>query len=192
MFNMPRQQCFRLAVVFAPVLLLAFVIVFPKLIYANEEDDFLALMKRKEYPSAIRVATKLINELESSSKKDFANLMLYYHLRGLAYDEIKDYNKAISDYTKALEFKENNRDLWTETIFVRARSYYFADKMKEAISDFSEWLKIGTPSKELEMQAYMYRGECYLSLRMAEESVKDFSYYINGNPTNEGGWLTQS
>jgi tetratricopeptide (TPR) repeat protein len=93
-------------------------------------DDAKAGMKATmggEYDKATPLLTKAIDSSELSEK----SLGIAYNFRGIAWDRKGNYDKAIADYTKAIEIKPKNGTGW----YNRARIYCARGEEDKALSD---------------------------------------------------------
>ena len=64
-----------------------------------------------------------------------------YYNRGFSKGELKDYNGAISDYTKAIELDPNDADAY----YNRAVSKYYINDLKGACEDAKKSASLGNP-----------------------------------------------
>ena len=66
----------------------------------------------------------------------FDENQLIYNLRGKEYTELKDYSKAIEDFSETLRLKPNH----DETLLIRGKAYYLAGEKGKAKADIDEYL----------------------------------------------------
>ncbi len=94
-----------------------------------------------------------------------------YQIRGMALDTLKDYDKAITAYSKAIELASNPLSAYLG----RARDYLRQDKGKEAIRDFNKILAQQEPTPGLLLlraSAYEVAGDRDLALEDVESALK--------------------
>ncbi|MEK7432113.1 MAG: tetratricopeptide repeat protein, partial [Cyanobacteriota bacterium] len=78
---------------------------------------------------AVNDYTKVIN-LKPTAK--------VYHNRGSSYAQLKDYESAIKDFTKALELS----DIESETYYLRGFSYESIDQKEKSVADYEKACKL--------------------------------------------------
>ncbi|MDR2905285.1 MAG: tetratricopeptide repeat protein [Helicobacteraceae bacterium] len=106
----------------------------------------------------------------SDNSKTFLN-------RGNEAIKDKDYQTAISDYTKAIQIDPNNADAY----YFRGFAYYkiFGD-LDKAIPDFTKAIKIDPNNA----RAYVSRGNVYDSLGDHNKAIADYTKAIEIDPNN--------
>ena len=67
-----------------------------------------------------------------------------YNNRGAAYFKLKDYQKAIADYDKAIEIDPKDAD----TLFNRACAYAIMKNKEQSLKDLSEAIKLDNKYRE--------------------------------------------
>lgn len=92
-----------------------------------------------------------------------------YFFKGIAMDELGEYEKAISYYTKALEIKPNLPDIFQN----RGLAYYHNKQYDEAIADYKKALELN-PNFELAKE----------QIQVAINAKKGIVVSKNGNVTN--------
>lgn len=142
------------------------------------------------------------------SKNDSYALGYYY--RGIAYYAGKEWDKAMADYSKAIEIDPN----YTDAYYSRGNAWDNSGQFDKAIADYSRAIeinpkltqayynrgaaygKIGQPdlaiadcSKAIEIdpkssEAYANRGVAYLNLGQWDNAIADFSIAIGLNPNS--------
>lgn len=100
-----------------------------------------------------------------------------YNNRGNAYIDLKKYNEAIADFTKALELKPD----YAEAYLNRGTVYDELKKYNEAIADYSKAIEL-KPDYDL---AYNDRGLTYYHLQKYEEAIDDYKKTIQINPFSQ-------
>jgi tetratricopeptide (TPR) repeat protein len=89
-----------------------------------------------------------------------------YNERGIAYMENKDYLRAISDFSKAIDIDSNCALFY----YNRALVYQRLGSYKEAITDYSRAIKI----EPLNAQAYNNRGLVLFTINSYAAAMRDF------------------
>ena len=92
----------------------------------------------------------------------------------LTYYELKQYEKAIEDYNKAIELNPNDAEVYTN----RGNPYYKLKRYEKAIEDYSKAIKLN-PNDAV---AYYNRGNAYDELKRYEKAIEDYSKAIELNP----------
>jgi tetratricopeptide (TPR) repeat protein len=100
--------------------------------------------------------------------------------RGNAYEEKGPFDKAISNYTKALEFNPRDADAY----FHRGNAYDNKGQYDEAISDFTKALEINPR----DAKAYYNRGATYGKKRQYDEAISDFTKALEINPKDASAY----
>lgn len=80
-----------------------------------------------------------------------------YYNRGTAYIQLRQYQKAIDDFTRAIDLKPYDAVYAYDN---RGAVYYSLGRFREAIADYSEAIRL----KEDDAEAYYNRGLAYLQL----------------------------
>jgi tetratricopeptide (TPR) repeat protein len=102
---------------------------------AQTRDDNRAACLSTDSDISIAACTADINSGEETKPADLA---LAYYNRGLSYAHKRDYEKAISDYTKAIELNGNDSNFHD----ARGEAYYNSGDLHAAVGDFSAALTI--------------------------------------------------
>ena len=90
--------------------------------------------------------------------------------RGTAWLRKKEYQKAVDDFSAALQIKPDARDCVN-----RGRSYQAMDRIPEAIVDFDAAIRLDPALAA----AYYLRGDCHLKLERYREAVSDLTQAID-------------
>lgn len=96
-----------------------------------------------------------------------------YFNRGNAYYDLKQYERAIQDYSKAIALNTN----YAEAYFNRGIVYYNLGQYERAILDYNKAL-------EFKQHEFIYnnRGNAYSKLGQKERAILDFDKAIELNP----------
>lgn len=98
----------------------------------------------------------------------------YLMKRAKAYEEIGNFEEAITDYTEAMRIDPKNDDYYS----CRASVYSKLGKFDNALADLQKAIEIA-PIKGL--YAYYQRGDIYYELGRFEEALADYNEAIKGN-----------
>lgn len=118
------------------------------------------------YLDAINYYTKFINL--------FPDKTVGYYNRGIAYGNLKEYDKAISDFNRAIEINPEDADAY----FKRGNVYKNLLDYSKAISDFNKAIEINPKDDN----AYFQRGNVYKNLQDHNKAISDYSKAIEINP----------
>jgi len=83
----------------------------------------------------------------------YPQIALPYNKRGIAYDKIKQHQKAIDDYSEAIRLKPD----YVDALYNRALTYGKLEEYQLAIEDLNRVIKL----KPDHAEAYHYRGVIY-------------------------------
>jgi tetratricopeptide (TPR) repeat protein len=95
--------------------------------------------------------------------------MAYYN-RGNAYGKLKQYKRAIEDYSKAIELDLKFADAYNN----RGNAYDELKQYKRAIEDYNKAIELN-PTYAM---AYYNRGNAYGKLKQHEKAIEDYSKAI--------------
>lgn len=101
----------------------------------------------------------------------------YYGARGIAHHNLRDANKAIDDYNRAIDLDPND----SYALYNRGLLYLEGGQAHYAIEDFSQSLKLRPDNKD----AYVNRGEAYLERYAYSNAVADFTKALKEDPRDE-------
>ncbi|MFA7361264.1 MAG: tetratricopeptide repeat protein [Candidatus Kapaibacterium sp.] len=140
-----------------------------------EEENLISDIKdiwiNQEYENIDSYYEKVISSQLSDAK---LYLSYGYEGRGSEYYYSKSYEKAIADYTKAIELKPDDADAY----WSRGNAYYYLQKYDEAIADYTKAIEL----KPDDADAYNNRGIAYRKLEKYDEAIADFSKAIELKP----------
>ena len=142
------------------------------------------------------------------------NLAWTYYNRGNAYCELKQYEKGVEDYNKAIEINPNcveaynNRGNaycelkqyekaikdYTRTIalnpedavvyYNRGNAYHELNQHEKAIDDYTKTIELNPKYAK----AYINRGNAYCELKLHEKAIEDYNKAIELNPKDAGAY----
>ena len=110
----------------------------------------------EEYTSAIHFG-EIVNGAQDA----------YYLNRGRTYGVLRDYEKAIDDFTKSIELKADVAEVYTE----RGGAYNLLEKYDKALNDFTQALLLENHLTA----AYIGCGMVYYNMGKYKESVDSFT-----------------
>jgi tetratricopeptide (TPR) repeat protein/S1-C subfamily serine protease len=128
-------------------------------------EKWVVLNNLKRYQEAL---------LAIAEAKDLSPRAAFYSNRGLTYYALKEYPKAIADYTKAIAI---NPEL-AEAYYNRGTAYSALKDYPKAIADYTQAIAI----KPDHADAYLNRGNTYLALKDYPKAIADFNKTIEINP----------
>ncbi|MDC3093854.1 tetratricopeptide repeat protein [Prochlorococcus sp. AH-716-M10] len=140
----------------------------------EEAEKFFAL---KDYKFAQKFFTNAIDSLEFECWSESKRLRSY-SARGISYLNLKQYDNAIIDFTKAIELNPTSANLH----FNRGLCNHYKEKWFIAIVDFSVAISF---SKVLDPEYYYYRGLSKNGSKKYEDAIEDFKIALTNAPKNE-------
>ena len=125
--------------------------------------------------------------IELCPKHIFAN-----YIRGWAYSDLGEYQKAIHDYTKAIEQldpKTNpiHKGLGSFLYYKRADAYGNLGEYQKVIDDFSKAIEIDPEYAP----AYFLRGSAYGNLGEYQKAIDDYTKAIELDPEDVNIYLSR-
>ena len=97
-----------------------------------------------------------------------------YHGRGMAYGAKGDIDKAIEDFTKAIQYEPDH----AEAYYHRGNSYVIKDEFDRAIEDCDKAIQLNPDAAD----AYLVRGNAYSSKGEIDFAIMDYSKAIRLKP----------
>jgi hypothetical protein len=124
-----------------------------------------SLSKMAQYVDCVRILTSLITHphFKDLHKKYQAKA---YNDRGYGYEKQELFDKAIDDYSTAIELNPNDAVVYNN----RGIAYGMQGKLNEAIVDFSKTIELDPKYAE----AYYNRGKTYYDLNQFDASISDY------------------
>lgn len=115
-------------------------------------DEAYALWHGGKYTDPKKAIEYLNNAIKLQT--DYTDAYIAYNNRGVAYDDLGQYQRAIEDYNKAIRLKPNNADAY----YNRGLAYKELGQYPRAIRDFDQAIRL----KPDYADAYYNRGVLYL------------------------------
>jgi tetratricopeptide (TPR) repeat protein len=122
------------------------------------------------------VAIGACTDLIQSSRERPASLYAALTNRGISYYDKRDYDRAIADYTAAIQLNLNESTAFNN----RGNTYKAKGDLDRAIADFSRAIRINPRSAV----AYFNRGIAYSLLRDVDRALVDLNEAIRLSPKN--------
>jgi tetratricopeptide (TPR) repeat protein len=97
-----------------------------------------------------------------------------YLTRGIAYYDKDEYDKAIADYTRAIELDPNGEPAYNN----RGLAYYYKGEYGRAIADLNRAIELDPKSQT----AYNNRGNAYKGKREYDKALDDYNRAIELDP----------
>ena len=107
------------------------------------------------------------------------NDAMSWHSRGLVYYDLKQYDKAIADFSKAIELKPD----YVEALNSRGSVYYDLKQYDKAIADYSKAIELKPDYKA----AWYYRGAGPRDPEAIRQAVADYTKAIQLKPHDQFG-----
>ena len=120
------------------------------------------------------VLAEKIAEDESIKEVAREELAVAYYNRGNAYVKLKESERAMEDYSKAIELNPNLAEAYNN----RGNGYYELEEYERAIEDYSRAIELNPNLAKV----YYNRGVAYGEQKEYERAIKDFSKAIELNP----------
>ncbi|HEY4194467.1 MAG TPA: tetratricopeptide repeat protein [Mucilaginibacter sp.] len=157
----------------------------------NIEDVTLAIKQKKSSnPTALSVLY-IMRAMDESALQQYdtaiqdfstaieinADLKVAYWNRGLAYERVKNYDGALSDYQKALTYYKNDP---SQAVIL----YNNIAIIQKDLRKFDEAIASDSIAIALEPRyppAYVNRAKVYMITRKYENAIKDFNIALNAN-----------
>ena len=89
-----------------------------------------------EYKEAVEDYSSAIKYASGALKERLNTEVMILNLRGKEYTELKEYGKAIEDFSETLNLKPHDN----ETLLLRGKAYYLAGEKDKAKADIQEYL----------------------------------------------------
>ncbi len=112
--------------------------------------------------------------------RDLSTLAGAYILRGTAFRELGNYQKAITDYNTAIEMNPNDALYY----YNRGDTHLKFDNYQLAIKDFDKAIEMASKAK-----FYTMRGFAYFKLSNYQQAITDYDKAIQIEPANTAAYL---
>ncbi|OFX83851.1 MAG: hypothetical protein A2W99_02785 [Bacteroidetes bacterium GWF2_33_16] len=119
---------------------------------------------KEKFENAIEDLNLAFDLNKSTNNKELENMV--YVNRGAAYQKLFEKDKALADYSKAIEQNPDNPNVYMYRGFL----YYQNNEFTEAIEDFNTVLDID----EQNPYAYYNRGMTYIKMEDNDKACQDF------------------
>ena len=96
------------------------------------------------------------------------------HNRGLAYQENRDLDDAVDDFSRVIELLPDSRDAYVN----RARAFYTLDNFDAAISDYSKAIELSAD----DAVSYFGRANAHREKKAYAESIRDYDAALAIDP----------
>jgi serine/threonine protein kinase/tetratricopeptide (TPR) repeat protein len=103
-----------------------------------------------------------------------------WYNRGVAHGHLRQYDKAIADYSRAIEVKGDNADAW----YNRGLAHGHLRQYDRAIADYSRAIELKADFAE----AWSERGSARQELRQYDKAIADYSRAIELNSKDAITW----
>ena len=112
------------------------------------------------------------------------NTVEAYNNRGLAYHELKQYDRAIKDYSQAIRLDPARVNAYNN----RGNSYYEKDEYQLALADFYQSLK----RKPDYAKAHLNRGLVYYQMDKTDQACSDFQNACDHGDCDGNKWAKKN
>jgi tetratricopeptide (TPR) repeat protein len=132
------------------------------------ETKYKKAQKDKDYDEVIEILTTMLKKYPDNQPE------ISYFNRGNAYRYIREYKKAVADYTKTIKIKPG----YTDAYYNRGVCFFRLEEFEKAVSDFTEVIKIIPDYPNV----YFNRANAYSGLFSYDSAVVDYTKSIELNP----------
>ena len=99
---------------------------------------------------------------------------IYYLNRGIAYSKLEKHEKAIDDFSGAIDYGSDEFKKKTLVFYLRGDEYLWVRNHEKAIDDFSESMRL-IPDH---IRSLLMRGNAYLGAGERDKAKADFDEYL--------------
>jgi tetratricopeptide (TPR) repeat protein len=128
-------------------------------------------------------AIQILKDSEDSNKED--DLAEAYFKRGQAYAHLEKPDRAISDFSKAIEFCDHKYYIFLN----RGEAFVDTENYEAAVLDFTAAIKLYEDETEVDDETlawyYYQRGNAYYGLDNEKNANADFKTAVRLDPSNE-------
>jgi tetratricopeptide (TPR) repeat protein len=132
------------------------------------ETKYKKAQKDKDYDEVIEILTNMLKKYPDNQPE------VSYFNRGNAYRYIREYKKAVADYTKVIKIKPG----YTDAFYNRGVCFFRLEEFEKAVSDFTEVIKIVPDYPNV----YFNRANSYSCKFNYDSAVVDYTKAIELNP----------
>ena len=125
---------------------------------------------KKDYKNAAKLFTSAIVSGELSDEP----LIDAYYSRGLAWFELGDLNKALSDFSMTIKLNPRHSDAYYSRAFV----WDYKGQKDKAIKDFTKAVELNPRDAD----SFYSRGNCWFDQNMLDKAIADYSQAITIRP----------
>jgi tetratricopeptide (TPR) repeat protein len=126
------------------------------------------------YAAALLHFDDALNKTLDKAKLLINNRAEIYSTRGATYIHLKQYDQAISDFSKVIEINPQLVEAYNN----RGFAYYALQQYDKAIADYAKIIQINPQDAE----AYTNRGITYTDLQQYDQAMADFAKAIQIDP----------
>jgi tetratricopeptide (TPR) repeat protein len=126
------------------------------------------------YDTALKNLTEALNL--AIQLEDYLLQSVAYSGRGDIYDDLEQYEKALTDYDQAIQLDPNN----AYAFYNRGITYHKLDQYEKALADFDRAIKLDPD----DARAFYYRSNVYHDLGWYEKALADYDQAIQLDPNN--------
>ena len=127
----------------------------------------LILYNNEMYGDALSMLEKAQKNIPS---KDKEYLCMVYRIRGDIHKDLKDYDEAVSNFTKAIKLCPDDTRCYND----RAELYYLIEKYDLSDKDYDKMIELDPNDK----QGYMGKGRNAKMQKKYEEAIKQFDHVV--------------
>jgi len=139
---------------------------------SHAETDFCSqYLQQQKYDDAIIECSRQVSGVVKT-----LNISDSYLYRGLAYEAKEQFDKAIADFSKAIEINPNSEKAYDS----RGNMYLLKGQADQAIADYSKVIALNPKNSE----AYINRARGFQSERQFDQAIADYSKIVELNPKN--------
>jgi tetratricopeptide (TPR) repeat protein len=152
-----------------------------KLAIKSKKDSYQSYYLSAQCKYALNDFEGASADLDSISEEYAQSYLEVYHLSAMNNTQLKNFQVAITDYTKAIEKDPENIELISE----RGKLYYALGENDEALKDYNNLIEIDSEISG----AYYIRGVILVKLKKFTEACNDFKTAdLKGYPVPESAF----
>jgi len=124
------------------------------------------------YRGEFHDAIKYFDDYIRSNPNEYSS----FNYRGLCYQALKDYSKALEDFTTVVNLGRTN----SEGFINRGNTFYLKDDYNSALNDYTEAIKYN-PN---DVEGYIARSRSYIALNKLTKALTDLNAASSVDPKN--------